>query len=121
MIRAVIEGVTFAIRDSFDALSSTGTNIERLIAVGGGAKSEYWVQAIATSLGKPISIPVSGDFGGAFGAARLGMMAAGGIVSDVAIAPKITHVIDPVLALQDDFLSGLSSYRAAYKALKTLA
>ena len=49
------------------------------------------------------------------------MMAAGGSVSDVAIAPKIAHVIDPVLALQDDFLSGLSSYRAAYKALKTLA
>ena len=121
MTRAVIEGVTFAVRDSFDALTSTGMKIERLLAVGGGSKSEYWVQAIATVLGLPISIPVSGDFGGAFGAARLGMMAAGGSISDVAIAPKIAHVIDPVLALQDDFLSGLSSYRAAYKALKTLA
>ena len=121
MTRAVIEGVTFAVRDSFDAVTSTGTKIERLLAVGGGSKSEYWVQAIATVLGLPISIPVSGDFGGAFGAARLGMMAAGGSVSDVAIAPKIAHVIDPVLALQDDFLSGLSSYRATYKALKTLA
>ena len=121
MIRAVIEGVTFAVRDSFDALTSTGTKIERLLAVGGGSKSDYWVQAIATALGLPISIPVSGDFGGAFGAARLGMMAAGGSVMDVAIAPKIARVVDPVMALQDDFLSGLTSYRAAYKALKTLA
>ncbi len=121
MTRAVIEGVTFAVRDSFDALTSTGTKIERLLAVGGGSKSDYWVQAIATALGLPISIPVSGDFGGAFGAARLGMMAAGGSVMDVAIAPKIARVVDPVMALQDDFLSGLTSYRAAYKALKTLA
>ena len=120
MTRAVIEGVTFAVRDSFDALTSTGTKIQRLLAVGGGSKSEYWVQAIATALGLPISIPVSGDFGGAFGAARLGMMAAGGSVSDVATAPKIARVVDPIMALQDDFLSGLTSYRAAYKALKTI-
>ena len=121
MTRAVIEGVTFAVRDSFDALTSTGTKIQRLLAVGGGSKSEYWVQAIATALGLPISIPVSGDFGGAFGAARLGMMAAGGSVSDVATAPKIARVVDPIMALQDDFLSGLASYRAAYKAVKTIA
>ena len=120
MTRAVIEGVTFAVRDSFDALTSTGTKIERLLAVGGGSKSEYWVQAIATTLGLPISIPVSGNFGGAFGAARLGMMAAGGSPSDIATIPKNVRVIDPVLSLQDDFLSGLSSYRAAYGALKTL-
>jgi xylulokinase len=120
MTRAVIEGVTFAVRDSFDALTSTGTKIERLLAVGGGSKSEYWVQAIATTLGLSISIPISGDFGGAFGAARLGMMAAGGSPSDVATAPKIVRVVDPVPSLQDDFLSGLSSYRAAYRALKTL-
>ena len=121
MTRAVIEGVTFAVRDSFDALTSTGTKIQRLLAVGGGSKSEYWVQAIATALGLPISIPVSGDFGGAFGAARLGMMAAGGNVSDVATAPKIARVVDPIMALQDDFLSGLTSYRAAYNAVKTIA
>jgi xylulokinase len=120
MTRAVIEGVAFAVRDSFDALTSTGTKIERLLAVGGGSKSEYWIQAIATTLGLSISIPISGDFGGAFGAARLGMMAAGGLPSDVATAPKIVRVVDPVPSLQDDFLSGLSSYRAAYRALKTL-
>ena len=61
MIRAVIEGVAFAFRDCFDALSSTGTKINQLVAVGGGAKSEYWVQAIATALGLPIRIPVAGD------------------------------------------------------------
>jgi xylulokinase len=120
MTRAVIEGVTYAVRDSFDALTSTGTKIERLLAVGGGSKSDYWVQAIATILGLPIELPVSGDFGGAFGAARLAMMATGAKVSDVATAPKIARVVDPVAGLTDGFMSGLSAYRAAYQALKGL-
>tara|TARA_B110000008_G_scaffold175164_1_gene174798 strand:+ start:945 stop:2384 length:1440 start_codon:yes stop_codon:yes gene_type:complete len=120
MIRAVIEGVAFAFRDCFDALSSTGTKINQLVAVGGGAKSEYWVQAIATTLGLPISIPVAGDYGGAFGAARLGMIAYGINRYDVAISPKIKHIIEPVMSLHDDYLSALKSYRETYKLLKAI-
>ena len=120
MIRAVIEGVAFAFRDCFDALSSTGTKINQLVAVGGGAKSEYWVQAIATALGLPISIPVAGDYGGAFGAARLGMIAYGINRYDVAISPKIKHIIEPVMSLHDDYLSALKSYRETYKLLKAI-
>ena len=88
--------------------------------VGGGSKSEYWVQAIATTLGLPISIPVSGDYGGAFGAARLSMIAQGASKDEVAISPKIKKIIEPVMPLQDEYLSALNSYRSAYKALKTL-
>ncbi|MDB2610164.1 xylulokinase [Amylibacter sp.] len=120
MIRAVIEGVAFAFRDCFDALSSTGTKINQLVAAGGGAKSEYWVQAIATTLGLPISIPVAGDYGGAFGAARLGMIAYGINRYDVAISPKIKHIIEPVMSLHDDYLSALKSYRETYKVLKAI-
>ena len=120
MIRAVIDGVAFAFRDCFDALSSTGTKINQLVAVGGGAKSEYWVQAIATALGLPISIPVAGDYGGAFGAARLGMIAYGINRYDVAISPKIKHIIEPVMSLHDDYLSALKSYRETYKVLKSI-
>lgn len=121
MARSVLEGVTFAVRDSYDALSSTGTKIERLIAVGGGSKSDYWVQAIATVLGMPIGLPVAGDYGGAFGAARLGMMAATGAGASVASAPKIERTIDPVAGLSDAFLEAHSKYRAAYQAIKALS
>lgn len=120
MTRAVLEGVTFAVRDSYDALTSTGTPIERLIAVGGGSKSDYWVQAIATMLGMPIGLPVAGDYGGAFGAARLGLMAATGETAAAASAPQIARTIDPVPALQEAFLARHADYQAAYKALKTL-
>jgi xylulokinase len=120
LTRAVLEGVTHAFRDSFDALTSTGTRITRLIGVGGGSKSDYWVQAIATSLGLPIELPVAGDFGGAFGAARLGMMAANGAGAELATAPQIARTIDPVAKLSDDFAAAHQRYRAAYQAIKTL-
>lgn len=120
MTRAVLEGVTHAIRDSFDALSATGTRINRLIAVGGGSKSDYWVQAIATSLGLPIALPVAGDFGGAFGAARLGMMAATGAGVEIAAAPQIARTIDPDTSLTSAFAEAHARYRASYSAVKGL-
>ena len=51
--RAVLEGVTFAFRDSRDALAATGTKLQHLLAVGGGSRSDYWLRAIATALGLP--------------------------------------------------------------------
>ncbi|KFE33924.1 xylulokinase [Thioclava atlantica] len=118
--RAVLEGVSFAIRDCRDALAATGTRIESLLAVGGGSRSRYWCEAIATALGTPVSLPVSGDFGGAFGAARLGMMAATGAGAEIATQPEISAVIDPVAALSDAFDEGHARYRAAAAAIKGL-
>jgi xylulokinase len=120
MTRAVLEGVTHAIRDSYDALSATGTKINRLIAVGGGSKSDYWIQAIATSLDMPIELPVAGDFGGAFGAARLGMMAATGAGVEVATTPQIARTIEPDTSLTSAFAQAHARYRAGYSALKGL-
>ena len=120
LTRAVLEGVTHAIRDSLDALTGTGTRIERLIAVGGGSKSDYWVQAIATSLNLPVALPVAGDFGGAFGAARLGMMAASGAGIELATPPAIARTIDPDTKLTGAFAEAHDRYRASYDALKGL-
>jgi xylulokinase len=118
MTRAVLEGVTHAIRDSFDALRGTGTAISRLIAVGGGSRSDYWVRAIATSLGMPVELPASGDFGGAFGAARLGLMAATGAGAEVATPPPVERVVEPDLALAPAFAEAHGRYKDAYAALK---
>jgi xylulokinase len=120
LTRAVLEGVTHAVRDSYDALLATGTRINRLIAVGGGSKSDYWVQAIATSLNMAIELPVAGDFGGAFGAARLGMMAVTGAGVEIATAPQIARTIDPDTSLTSAFSEAHARYRASYGALKGL-
>ncbi len=118
--RAVLEGVTFAIRDCRDALAATGTRIDRLLGVGGGSRSDYWLSAIATALGTPVALPVAGDFGGAFGAARLGLMAATGAGAEVATMPKIARTIDPVPALSAAFDEGHFRYAAAREAIRSL-
>lgn len=118
--RAVLEGVTFAIRDSRDALAATGTRIDRLLAVGGGSRSDYWLRAIATALDIPVHLPVAGDFGGAFGAARLGLMAATGAGAEIATLPPIARSIDPDRSLTAAFDAGHARYRAAQSALRGL-
>lgn len=118
--RAVLEGVAFAIRDSYDALIATGTQINELIALGGGSQSGYWLKAIATALNMPIRVPVAGDFGGAFGAARLAMMA-DGAGTDIATTPMILGEIDPDPALVDAFAAGHARYKDTYQALKGLS
>jgi xylulokinase len=118
--RAVLEGVTFAIRDSRDALAATGTRIGTLLAVGGGSRSDYWLKLIATALGVPVALPVAGDFGGAFGAARLALMAATGAGAEIATMPKIARVIEPDATLTAAFDAGHARFRAAQSAIKDL-
>ena len=118
--RAVLEGVTFAIRDSRDALAATGTKLERLIAVGGGSRSDYWLRAIATALNVPVQLPVAGDFGGAFGAARLGLMAATGAGAEVCTLPPIARTVEPDATLTQAFDAGHARYRAAQTAIRGL-
>ena len=120
LTRAVLEGVTHALRDCADALAATGTRMDSLIAVGGGARSGYWLEAIATSLNTPVQVPVAGDYGAAFGAARLGLMAATGAGQDIATPPRIDRVIAPNRALTAAFSDAHARYRAAYTAIRTL-
>ena len=118
--RAVLEGVTFAIRDCRDALAATGTRITRLLAVGGGSRSDYWLRAIATALGCPVQLPVAGDFGGAFGAARLALMAATGAGAEIATLPPIHRTIDPDTHLTAAFDAGHARHVIARDTIKGL-
>lgn len=118
--RAVLEGVTFALRDCRDALAATGTQIDRLLAVGGGSRSDHWCKMIATALNVPVDLPVAGDFGGAFGAARLGMMAATGAGAEVATMPPTERTFEPDTTLTAAFDEAHSRYVATRTALKGL-
>lgn len=119
--QAVLEGVTFAIRDNLEALKSAGTSIERVTAIGGGSRSRYWLASIATSLGIPVDIPADGDYGAAFGAARLGLIAATGADPlTVCAAPETAETIEPVAALSDGYEEAYGRYRALYPAIRSL-
>jgi len=122
LTQAVLEGVSFAIRDNLEALRSAGTEISRVTAIGGGSRSRYWLASIATALGVPVDIPADGDFGAAFGAARLGLIAATG-ADPIAVctAPATAETIDPVSALSGAYSDAYGRYRALYPAIKALA
>ena len=114
LTRAVLEGVTFALRDNQEALRLAGTELASLVAVGGGSRSHYWLQLIATVLDLPVGLPDGGDYGAAFGAARLGMLASGaGPVAEICRPPAIAEVIDPVTALQPEFEAAWHRFAAA--------
>lgn len=119
--RAVMEGVAFAVRDCRDALAETGTGVGRVIAVGGGSRSRPWLEIAAATLGIPIDVPVAGDFGAAFGAARLGLMAATGAGAEIASPPAIASTIEPDLKLAPAFDDAHARYRAAYRALRDIS
>jgi xylulokinase len=121
LTQAVLEGVSFAIRDNLEALRSAGTDISRVTAIGGGSRSRYWLASIATALGMPVDLPADGDFGAAFGAARLGLIAATG-ADPVAVCtpPKTAGTIEPVAALSGAYKDAYKRYRALYPAIKSL-
>ena len=74
---AVIEGVAFAFADGLDALREAGTQPQRLLAIGGGARSDVWLQMLADVLALPIDRPVGAEVGPALGAARLALLSLG--------------------------------------------
>ncbi|MBX5146909.1 xylulokinase [Rhizobium lentis] len=122
LTQAVLEGVAFAIRDNLEALRSAGTNISRVTAIGGGSRSRYWLGSIATALGVPVDLPADGDFGAAFGAARLGLIAATGADPIAVCTPPMTAgTIEPVAALKGAYEDAYKRYRALYPAIKSLA
>ncbi|MEO5805418.1 xylulokinase [Devosia sp.] len=119
MAQAVLEGVTFAFRDSQRVLHDAGTRIDRLLAVGGGSKSKLWLKLIATNLDMEIALPEDGDFGGALGAARLGLCAATGAdPKSVMAMPAIKTVIAPDKALSAAYSDQYARYRALYPAIE---
>lgn len=119
MTRAVVEGVAFAFRDSLAALAQAGTSLSRVTAIGGGSRSSYWIEALATVLGMPVDIPEGGDFGAAFGAARLGLIAAEEADPFAICTPPATaRTIHPNRDLSAAFDEAYQTYRALYPAIK---
>jgi xylulokinase len=70
LARAVMEGVCYGLRDSFEIIEALGAEIKQVRASGGGARSEYWVQMQADVTGRPHSY-INVDEGPAFGVALL--------------------------------------------------
>jgi xylulokinase len=76
LARAILEGCAFALRDIVDRFEAMALGGEELRVVGGGARSELWLQIKADVTGHPLR-PVQGGHATSAGAAMLAAVAAG--------------------------------------------
>ncbi len=118
LTQAVMEGVSFALRDSLEALRTTGTKLDSVLAIGGGTASPFWLQSLATILNLPLRIPAQGEFGAALGAARLAMAADGHSIKEIMTPPEVAETIEPRSDLVPAYDAAYAKYRALYPNLK---
>lgn len=117
----MLEGVAFAFADCRDALAAAGTRIETADVIGGGSRSLLWIRILANVFDMPLSRLAEGETGGAFGAARLGRLAATGEApAAVCLPPQRVETIDPEPALAQAYGEALARWRALYPALAAL-
>ncbi len=117
--RAVLEGVAFAFADGQDALLAAGAEIEIVSVIGGGSRSPLWGRILASVLGRQLTYHTGGEVGPAFGAARLGRLAATGEDPvDVCTLPPVDHVVDPEPDWSEVYAERLARFRRLYATLK---
>ncbi len=122
LVRAVLEGVAYGLRDSLEILRALGCRLEVGRASGGGARSELWLKIVASVLGLPLE-RTAVEEGAAYGAALLGGIA-GGVFADVpeavAACVRVRDRIEPDPKWERFYAEGYGRYRALYPALKPL-
>lgn len=122
MTQAVLEGVAFAIRDSFEVAKDLGINITETKICGGGAKSPLWRKIIANVLGIKVNI-IESEEGPGLGGAMLAAVACGEYASVEEAAAKIVKVIDcvePDAALTAKYDAKYAKFKEIYPTVKNL-
>ena len=115
MAGAVMEGVSFVLRENCEALAASGAPVTQIIATGGGAKSPYWCQLHADCAGVPVSVPADKD-AACLGAAIIAAVCAGRFDSFEAAAEdciRMEHVYRPGDRRDEKYHRFQKLYRAA--------
>lgn len=122
MTQAVLEGVAFAIRDSFKVAKSLGIHIERTKICGGGARSPLWCKIMANVLGIKVDLLASEE-GPAMGGAMLAAVACGEYENVEAAARAIVKVVDtiePEPELVEKYEKKYRQFAQIYPAVKNV-
>ena len=120
LVQAVLEGVAFAIRDSFEVARSLGLDIPSSKLCGGGSKSPLWRTIFANVLGIPLELPKT-EQGPGYGGAMLAMVGCGRFESVRAAADalvEVASVVEPDPELTARYEARYRQYRTIYPALK---
>jgi xylulokinase len=122
LVRAVLEGVAYGLRDSLDLIVELGGKPALGRVSGGGARSELWLAIVASVLALPLE-RVEVDEGAAFGAAILGGVAAGvwpDVHAGVTATVTTREQVDPVPEWVEAYREGRERFQALYPALRAV-
>jgi xylulokinase len=122
LVRAVLEGVAYGLRDSLELLRELRVDPRAGHVSGGGARSELWLRIIASVLGLPIQRTET-DEGSAYGAALLGGVAAGvfrDVHEAVSTCVRLLDPIEPDPQWSAVYERGYERFRLLYPALRPL-
>ena len=121
MGQAALEGVAFALADGVDVLKATGAKIESLSVIGGGSRSHWWGEVIASAMNLPLTYRTASAVGPAFGAARLARLCVSGEkYKAVCTPPSISHTIEPNAEMTALYAERRELFSKLYNATKDL-
>ncbi|PYT28378.1 MAG: xylulokinase [Acidobacteria bacterium] len=120
LIRALIEGVSYSQKDCLDIIQQLGVAIYSVRVSGGGGKSAFWRQVLASILEKPV-VSLATQEGSAYGAALLALVGTGAYASVPEVCRSVireTGSVTPRAWESEFYQNGHGVYRAIYPALK---
>ena len=122
LIRAMIEGITYEMKLNLSLLDDCGVAVDELRAIGGGAKSERWLQIKADMFNRPVvrlTVTEAACLGDAIAAGvATGVYDSFEAAADILVKPDKTFTPDPATAAI--YEEKLDSYRRIYPALKQI-
>jgi xylulokinase len=116
VFRAIMEGITYGLRDSFELLKERAP-IKRVVVVGGGAKNKIWRQMLADNMKVRVTVPEI-DEGGAYGAAMLAALGGGTSLATVKSWVKEAASAQPDEATYTIYDAVYGQFNALYPDLK---
>jgi xylulokinase len=123
LVRAVLEGVAFGLRDALDLVVDLGGPLSAGRVSGGGARSDLWLRIVASVLELPLE-RVAVEEGAAYGAALLGGVAGGAWSSAeeaVLACVRARDTVGPVAEWVEPYREARERFRALYPALRHAA
>ena len=122
LAKAILLGVSYALADGIDVVHQTGTSPDKILIIGGGARSGYWRQLISDISGYHIEYCEGSEVGPALGAAKLAQIACNPNTHLEVLLPPLpmvqTH--QPDMKKHAEFQQQRSIFRKIYQQLKPL-
>ena len=122
LVRSVLEGVAYSLRDCLEVLLAMGVSVEEIRASGGGGRSPLWRQIQADVFGREVAT-VNAAEGPAYGAALLAGVGVGewaSVPEACAATIQVTTRVKPQAEARAAYEKGFPIYREVYSRLSSL-